>query len=177
MHSKKAILLEYSVYLFILLFFLFIAPEFLIERVEVDGTSMENALFDEEHILIEKVSRYFDGPKRFDIVVFTKEVEMTKKTYVKRIIGLPGEAVQIVGNQIYINGSVLTESYGKNEMTMAGIAMEEFILGEGEYFVLGDNRAVSADSRQANIGTVKKEELDGVVVLRIAPLCSFGKVE
>ncbi len=177
MHRKKAILLEYSTYLFILLFVFFLAPEFLMERVEVDGTSMENALFDEEQILIEKISRYFDGLERFDIVVFTKEEATEKKTYVKRVIGLPGETVQIIGNQIYIDGTQLTESYGKNAMTRAGIAMEGITLGEDEYFVLGDNRSVSADSRQANIGAVKKEEIEGVVVLRVVPLLKFGKVE
>ena len=73
MHKKKSILLEYGIYIGILVFFLFIAPKFLVERVVIDGTSMENTLFDEEQVLIEKVSRYFDGPKRFDIVVFTKK--------------------------------------------------------------------------------------------------------
>lgn len=177
MHRKKAILLEYSAYLLILLFVFFLAPKFLVEKVVVDGTSMENALFDEEHILIEKVSRYFDGPDRFEIIVFTKEEELSKKTYVKRIIGLPGETVQIIGNQIYIDGILLSESYGKNPMTKAGIALKGITLGEDEYFVLGDNRAVSADSRQANIGAVKKEEIEGVVVLRVVPLLKFGKVE
>ena len=108
-------------------------------------------------------------------IVFTKEGG--EKTYVKRVIGLPGETVQIIGNQIYIDGELLLESYGKNAMTMAGIAMAGITLEEDEYFVLGDNRAVSVDSRQANIGAIKKEELDGVVVFRIAPLASFGKVE
>ena len=176
-HNKKAVLLEYGIYLFIVVFVLFFAPNFLIEKVAVDGTSMENTLFDEEHILIEKVSRYFDGPERFDIVVFTKEDSTTKRTYVKRIIGLPKETVQIVGNQIYIDGMVLSETYGKTPIDMVGIAGEEITLGEEEYFVLGDNRAVSVDSRQASIGVVKKEELDGVVVLRVAPLAAFGKVE
>ena len=95
----------------------------------------------------------------------------------KRIIGLPGETVQIIGNQIYIDGTLLSESYGKNPMTKAGIALKGITLGEDEYFVLGDNRAVSADSRQANIGAVKKEEIEGVVVLRVVPLLKFGKVE
>ena len=102
---------------------------------------------------------------------------MSEKTYVKRIIGLPGETVQIIGNQIYIDGMVLSESYGKNAMTREGIASQGITLGEDEYFVLGDNRAVSADSRQANIGAVKQEEIEGVVVLRVVPLLKFGKVE
>ena len=177
MHNKKAILLEYGCYFLILLFFLFIAPKFLVEKVIVDGTSMENTLFDEEQLLIEKVSRYFGELERFDIVVFTKNDGDVKKTYVKRIIGLPGETVQIVGNQIYVDGTVLSESYGKNAMNTEGIAREKITLGEEEYFVLGDNRAVSVDSRQAKVGTVKKEEIDGVVMLRVAPLASFGKVE
>ena len=177
MHSKKAVLLEYGIYAFLLVFVFFLAPKFLIEKVAVDGSSMENTLFDEEHILIEKVSRYFDGPERFDIIVFTKNDGATNKTYVKRIIGLPGETIQIVGNQIYIDGTVLSENYGKTPMDTAGIAGQPIVLGEEEYFVLGDNRAVSADSRQASIGTVKKEELDGVVVFRVAPMTSFGKVE
>ena len=116
MHSKKAVLLEYGIYAFLLVFVFFLAPKFLIEKVAVDGSSMENTLFDEEHILIEKVSRYFDGPERFDIIVFTKNDGTTKKTYVKRIIGLPGETIQIVGNQIYIDGMVLSETYGKTPM-------------------------------------------------------------
>ena len=176
MHNKKAILLEYGCYFLILLFFLFIAPKFLVEKVIVDGTSMENTLFDEEQLLIEKVSRYFGELERFDIIVFTKNDGNVEKTYVKRIIGLPGETVQIVGNQIYVDGTVLSESYGKNAMNTEGIAREKITLGE-EYFVLGDNRAVSVDSRQAKVGTVKKEEIDGVVMLRVAPLASFGKVE
>ena len=177
MHKKKRILLEYGIYIGILVFLLFIAPKFLVERVVIDGTSMENTLFDEEQVLIEKISRYFDGPKRFDIVVFTKENGTTKKMYVKRVIGLPKETVQIIGNQIYIDGELLSETYGTTPMDMAGIAGELVFLEEDEYFVLGDNRMVSVDSRQASVGVVKKEELDGVVVFRIAPWASFGKVE
>ena len=177
MHKKKSILLEYGVYIGILVFFLFIAPEFLVERVAVDGISMENTLFDKEHVLIEKVSRYFDGPKRFDIVVFTKDNGTIKKTYIKRVIGLPKETVQIIGNQIYIDGEILSETYGTTPMDIAGIAGEAVSLGEDEYFVLGDNRMVSVDSRQASVGVVKKEELDGVVVFRVAPWAAFGKVE
>ena len=71
MHKKKSAFLEYAVYLLIIVFVLFLAPKFLMEKILVDGTSMENFLYDGQHVLIEKVSRYFDGPKRFDVVVFT----------------------------------------------------------------------------------------------------------
>ena len=77
-----------------------------------------------EKVLIEKISRHFDGPKRFDIVVFTKNHGTYTKTYIKRIIGLPGESVQIIGNRIFINGVELKENFGKDPMDNAGIAAD-----------------------------------------------------
>ncbi len=174
---KKNALLEYGVYLFIVIFVLFLAPKYLMEKILVDGTSMENSLYDQEQVLIEKVSRYFDGPERFDIVVFTKNHGTYTKTYIKRVIGLPGETVLILGDRIFINGEELAEDFGKDPMDYAGIAAEPVLLGENEYFVLGDNRLVSVDSRDYKVGVVKKEELDGVVVFRVAPWSAFGGVE
>ena len=116
MHKKKSTLLEYAVYVFILVFVLFLAPKYLVEKILVDGTSMECSLYDREQVLIEKVSRNFSGPDRFDIVVFTKDHGTYTKTYIKRIIGLPGESVQIIGDRIFINGEELKEEFGKNPM-------------------------------------------------------------
>ncbi len=177
MRKKISGFLEYALYLFIIIFVLFLAPKYIVEKVLVDGTSMENSLHSGEKLLIEKVSRYFDGPERFDIVVFTKNHGTYTKTYIKRIIGLPGETVQIIDNVIYINGEELKENFGKDPMDTAGIADEPILLGEEEYFVLGDNRLVSVDSRDKIVGAVKKEELDGVVFLRVAPFSAFGGVE
>ena len=177
MHKKKSTLLEYAVYLFILIFVLFLAPKYLVEKILVDGTSMECSLYDREQVLIEKVSRNFDGPDRFDVVVFTKNHGTYTKTYIKRVIGLPGESVQIIGDRIFINGEELKEEFGKNPMDMAGIAAEPIKLEEDEYFVLGDNRKVSVDSRNTTVGVVHMDELDGVVFLRVAPFSAFGKVK
>lgn len=177
MRKKKSAFLEYAFYLFIVIFVLFLAPRFLAEKILVDGTSMENSLYDGEQVLIEKVSRYFDGPERFDVVVFTKNHGTYTKTYIKRVIGLPGESVQIIGNRIFINGEEIEENFGKDPMDTAGIAVEPILLGEDEYFVLGDNRRVSIDSRDKAVGAVKKEELDGVVFLRVAPFSAFGTVD
>lgn len=177
MHKKKSAFLEYAVYLFIILFVLFIAPKYLVEKILVDGTSMECSLYNGEQVLIEKISRNFSGPDRFDIVVFTKNHGTYTKTYIKRIIGLPGESVQIIGNCIFINGNELKEDFGKDPMDMAGIAAEPIKLEEGEYFVLGDNRKVSIDSRNRSVGAVSIDELDGVVFLRVAPFSAFGKVK
>ena len=177
MNKKKSAFLEYAIYLFIIIFVLFLAPKYIVEKVLVDGTSMENSLHDGEHVLIEKVSRYFNGPDRFDIVVFTKNHGTYTKTYIKRVIGLPGETVQIIDSRIYINGEELPESFGKDPMDTAGIASEPVQLGEDEFFVLGDNRRVSVDSRDRAVGAVSMDELDGVVILRVAPFSAFGKVD
>ena len=177
MHKNKSALLEYAVYLFILVFVLFLAPRYLVEKILVDGNSMECSLYDGEQVLIEKISRNFNGPERFDVVVFTKNHGTYTKTYIKRIIGLPGESVQIIGDCIFINGNELKEDFGKDPIDSAGIAAEPVKLGKGEYFVLGDNRKVSMDSRNSAVGAVNIEELDGVVFLRVAPFSSFGKVE
>lgn len=177
MRKKYAAFLEYAVYLFIIVFVLFLAPKFLMEKILVDGSSMEQSLYDGEQVLIEKVSRYFNGPERFDVVVFTKNHGTYTKTYIKRVIGLPGETVQIIDSRIYINGEELPESFGKDPMDTAGIASEPVQLGEDEFFVLGDNRRVSVDSRDRAVGAVSMDELDGVVILRVAPFSAFGKVD
>lgn len=175
--EKRKVLLEYACYLFIIVFVLYIAPNFLIEKIVIDGSSMQNALQDGDQVLIEKVSRYFNGPDRFDIVVFTKKTGTTEKVYIKRIIGMPGDTVQILSGIIFINGEILEENYGKDAMLTDGIAQEPIVLGEDEYFVLGDHRSVSVDSRSERVGVVKKSELDGVVILRVFPLNSIGKVD
>jgi signal peptidase I len=176
MLKKKSAFLEYAVYLFIIVFVLFIAPKYLVEKILVDGTSMECSLYDGEQVLIEKISRNFDGPDRFDVVVFTKNHGTYTKTYIKRVIGLPGESVQIIGDRIFIDGKELKENFGKDPIESSGIAAEPIYLEAGEYFVLGDNRKVSIDSRSKNVGPVNTDELDGVVFLRVAPFSAFGKV-
>lgn len=177
MHKKLPVFLEYGLYVLILLAVLLLVPKFVLEKVLVDGESMENSLFDGESILIEKVSRYFGGPDRFDVIVFHKQTGAQKRTYVKRVIGLPGETVQIIGGTIYINGEVLKEEFGKEPMVYAGLAATPLVLGEDEYFVLGDNRTVSADSRNVSVGVVKRSELDGVAFFRIYPLGRFGGIK
>ena len=177
MRKHKSALLEYAIYLFIIVFVLVLSPRYLMEKMLVDGSSMEKSLYDGEQVLIEKVSRYFSGPDRFDVVVFTKNHGTYTKTYIKRIIGLPGETVQIIGSRIYVNGEELEEEFGKDPIENAGIASSPILLGDGEYFVLGDNRRVSLDSRDRSVGAVSIEELDGVVILRVAPFSAFGKVE
>lgn len=167
-------LVELLIYAVIIVVCIVFVPKYVIQRTIVDGTSMESTLQDEDNLLVEKVSYHLSKPDRFDVIVFYPFGKENDAYYIKRVIGLPGETIQIVGDTIYINGEVLEENYGKDPMTKAGIAKEPLTLGEDEYFVLGDNRAVSEDSRYPEIGPVTRDKIAGKAVLRIYPFSKFG---
>jgi signal peptidase I len=143
------------------------------QRTEVSGVSMEFTLSDRDNLIVDKLTYRFSDPKRFDIIVFP--FRYAKNTYyIKRIIGMPGETVQIVDGAIYIDGEILTESYGKEVIEDPGLASEPIILGEDEYFVMGDNRNNSADSRMSEVGNIKRDEIIGKAWIRIWPLSRIG---
>lgn len=176
---KKRKIVETAVLVAVFALLLFAVPRYVMERVIVDGSSMENTLQNGDNILVEKVSRYFGALHRFDIIVFYPDEETKEKDgryYIKRLIGLPGETVQIVDGVILINGEPLEEDYGATPMGQSGIAQQPLTLGEGEYFVLGDNRAISKDSRSQQVGIVPLSRIEGRLVLRIYPLEQFGTV-
>ena len=130
------------------------------QRTEVSGSSMETTLSSGDQLIVDKISYRFRDPKRYDIVVFPYRYEESTY-YIKRIIGLPGETVQIVDGMVYINGSPLNEHYGNEVIEDPGSAAEPITLGDDEYFVLGDNRNNSQDSRASNVGLIHRDELLG----------------
>lgn len=139
------------------------------QQVEVNGSSMENTLSNEDRLILEKITYRFNEPERFDIVVF-RPYENDKDLYfIKRIIGLPGETIQIIGDKIFIDGEALDENYGNEPMRDPGMAEEPITLGKNEYFVLGDNRNHSTDSRY-EIGNVKRNSIIGRTFAKIWPL-------
>ena len=144
------------------------------QRTEVSGYSMEDTLDDGDNLIVDKLTYRFRDPVRYDIIVFPYKYK-EDTYYIKRIIGLPGEMVQITeeGN-ILINGEILEESYGREVMKSPGIAADPIILGEDEYFVLGDNRNASADSRDPSVGVISGKDIVGRAWLRIWPLNKFG---
>lgn len=146
------------------------------QRTEVDGASMEPTLSNGDNLIVDKLSYRFRDPERFDIIVFPFKYK-ERTYYIKRIIGLPGETVQIdeQGN-IYINGEVLSESYGREIIRPenVGLAAEPIVLGEDEYFVMGDNRNNSTDSRFPQVGNIKREDIIGRAWVRIWPFSGFG---
>ena len=145
------------------------------QRTKVSGDSMQATLQDGDNLIVDKISYRFRDPKRFEIIVFPyRYAEDTY--YIKRIIGLPGETVQIIDGYVYINGEQLDENYGLEVMNNAGNAASPITLGEDEYFVLGDNRNRSADSRESSVGVLHRDELIGRAWVRIWPLKSIGVV-
>lgn len=174
--SKKSVgreLLSLLGYLAVVLVVTFIIVNYVGVRTEVVGTSMTPTLENGDQLIVEKVSYYFTEPQRYDIIVFPYP-EDPKKHYIKRIIGLPGETVQIINGYVYINGELLDEHYGNEVMNNAGVASEPVVLGDDEYFVLGDNRNNSEDSRYAAVGNIKRSDISGRAWLRIWPFDSFG---
>ena len=151
----------------------FLIITFVGQRTHVSGESMENTLDDGDQLIVDKLTYRFHDPERFDIIVFPFRYK-DNTYYIKRIIGLPGETVQIVDGEIYINGELLEESYGREVMQDAGLAAEPITLGEDEYFVLGDNRNYSSDSRDPSVALIHRKEIIGRAWLRIWPLNSFG---
>ena len=147
------------------------------QRTVVAGDSMLNTLHDKDNLIIDKVSYRFRDPERYEIIVFPyRHAEETY--YIKRIIGLPGETVQIKDGYVYINDKKLGETFGREVIRADryGQAAEPITLGKDEYFVLGDNRNESADSRETSVGILKREDLIGRAWVRIWPLDSFGSL-
>ena len=175
--SPVSYAIEFAIYIILILGCVFWVPEHVIQRTVVNGESMENTLHTGESLLVEKVSYRFNDPQRYDIIVFYQEGRDVDEYYVKRIFGLPGETIQITGNDIYINGEKIEDGFAKNGMDDPGIAAEPLTLADDEYFVLGDNRMVSLDSRDPDLGPIKAEDIAGHVILRIWPLKKFGTLK
>lgn len=147
---------------------------FLATYTTVNGESMEATLNDGNIVVINRLVYRISDPKQFDVIVFHNSANVN---LVKRIIGLPGQTVQIVDGLIYIDGEVVNENYGTGKMKSAGLAEEKITLGEDEYFVLGDNRNNSTDSRSSYVGLVKRKDIVGKVSFRFYPFSEFGQIE
>lgn len=144
------------------------------QRTQVNGSSMEPTLSDYDNLIVDKISYRFKDPERFDIIVFPFQYE-EDVYYIKRIIGMPGETVFIdLDGTIYIDGEALQENYGREVMLSPGRAGEPITLGEDEYFVLGDNRNNSSDSRDPSVGNIHRDRIVGKAWVRIWPFHKFG---
>lgn len=158
--------LKENIVFLIILTAIIITRIFFFSPIRVNGTSMYPTLHDKEFMILNKISLK-QGINRFDIVV----VQENNKYIIKRVIGLPGESVMYSDNKLYINGKVIEDNYSKTTTN----DFDNVILGENEYFVLGDNRTVSKDSRV--IGPINIKNIKGKTNLIIFPFNKIGTVE
>lgn len=191
--SKKKDMIEFIVYLAVVIALVYLIITFVGQRTVVNGCSMDNTLKDGQSLIMDKISYRFGNPGRFDIVVFPgpaeefgsgdseegPESKANRPYYIKRVIGLPGETVDIVNNKVYIDGNELTSDiYSIDGFTEDPGELDfPMTLKDNEYFCLGDNRPQSYDSRYEAVGTVSRDEIIGKVWIRIWPLNKFGSVD
>ena len=142
-------------------------------RAHIIGNSMNDLLSNGQTVLMNKLPYAFPSPKRYDVIAFEASGVSSSRIYVKRVIGLPGETVQIKDGKVYINGKQLEDDVVDSDILTAGLAAEPVILGMDEYFVLGDNRNNSEDSRFSNIAMVKRDNIIGSVWAVMSPLRDF----
>jgi signal peptidase I len=181
--SKKPLLMKIFIEVFIwaaeiaaVIFLAYFIVYYALERTDMVGISMENTLKDGDQIIINKFSYRFDDPKRFDVIVFQQSGKEHSYYDIKRIIAMPGEKLLIKDGVIYINGNPLKEAVNVEPMANYGLASEEITLEENEYFVLGDNRNNSEDSRFASVGMIRRDDIIGKAFLRMKPFNFVSKL-
>ncbi len=151
---------------------------FLFTMIRVEGPSMEDTLLEKDRLVVTILDMKINGPQRFDVVItkFPEDVENgIRKRYVKRVIGMPGETIEIRDGQTYINGEALEEPYLDEGMTMRDFGPVK--LGEDSYFVMGDNRNNSHDSRSADVGPISRSLFIGKARFTVWPFDRWGSVE
>ncbi|MCD8332829.1 MAG: signal peptidase I [Clostridiales bacterium] len=160
----------------IVLFIAFVLVFCMGMRVTVAGSSMESTLSDGENVFVNRIIYSFSNPKSGDVVVFLPNGNEKSQYYIKRVVAVPGDTVQITDGVLYVNGEIYDDE-DTEAIKNAGLAGEEITVGEDEYFVLGDNQNNSEDSRYANIGNVKEEYIVGKAWFYYSSFLDFGRVK
>ena len=148
----------------------FVVRTFIFEPVRVDGSSMLNTLTDSEFMIATKFDYLFGDPERFDIVICNYPNTSDGMYRVKRVIGMPGETMELRAGELYIDGQHVEQNF---DMTENETYFGPYTVPEGHYFVLGDNRNNSKDSRSVMVGPLSRDEIKGHVRAVVFP---FGKM-
>lgn len=154
----------------------YLLVRYAVEKTTMVGNSMGQTLENGEKIIINKLSYRFTSPKRFDIIVFKQNGKEHSYYNIKRILGLPGEKVLVKDGMVYIDGEGIEEKVEVEKISIPGLAEEEILLDAEEYFVLGDNRNDSEDSRFASIGNVVKGDIVGKAWIRLKPFSFINQI-
>lgn len=181
---RRKIIREILIYLgeiAVVILLAWLIVHFTMKRASMIGSSMESTLVNGEDVMVNKTSYLILSPSRESVIAFYPEQEEgdteeldDSSILIRRVVGLPGEKIQIKDGKVYIDGNVLEEKYGFEIMESGGRASTEITLGEDEYFVLGDNRNDMDDSRNDSFTVVKKENIIGKVIFALNPVSMIG---
>ncbi len=160
-------------FILLLLALISVGLRFAGQSLQAEDNSMYPAVSQGDRVYISRLWYVLSSPKRYDVVVI-EDPNQEDIYYIKRVIGLPGETVQIMDGCVYVNGRQLTDDISSEMIEQAGLAGSAITLGEDSYFVLGDNRNNSIDSREPTIGNVKSSEIIGKALFVGSPLKHAG---
>ena len=152
----------------------FVVRTFIFEPVRVDGASMMNTLTDSDFMIATKFDYWLGDPERFDIVICNYPNTSDGKYRVKRVVGMPGETIELVGGRLYVNGEFVEQNF---DMTPNQTNFGPFTVPQDHYFVLGDNRNNSKDSRSPMVGALPRSMVKGHVRAVVFPLSSFRLIK
>ncbi len=159
----------------IVLICVYLLVNYVFRRTVVHNVSMQDTLYDGDNIIMDELSYNISDPKRFDVICFKSYKE--KELLIKRVIGLPGETIQIKDGVIFINDKEIKDRSGLGEIEEAGLAKEPVTLSNDEYFVIGDNRKESIDSRSNEVGNVRRKDILGKASFIFWPFNRVGIIK
>ena len=170
--------------LIIMLAFVLVLRTFVFGTIYVKGSSMVPNFHHGDLVFINKLATSISSPKQGDIVICQLNADGQREKIIKRVVGLPGDEIDIVWNEdsenveysLYVNDELIEEPFLEEPMMTNGDMDYPFTVPEGSYFVMGDNRNASIDSRRTSIGAIKKKDLVGKVIFRLYPFDQFGSI-
>lgn len=177
--KKRKEIVDWIISLVVVIFVALIVRSFVVGTTIVKGISMQPTFEHNDYVILNKIAYKFSEPKRGDIVVCSYDKGTQEENIIKRVIGTPGDVIDVkIGDEyqyiVLVNGEAIDESYLPENMEQKGDIEYPYTVPEGCYFVMGDNRNSSNDSRSKAIGAIPKENIGGKVIMRLMPFHRFS---